>query len=1094
MGSISNPSGPSITGYTQPIITNEISSTLLAYNNAKAAFTAAQTTFNATPSNITYRDDLKNAVSNLQIAATAYGTALARQQLFTDQQSSVLISTTISALAGQALPVGSEFVGLTTQVALNLSSEDSAKETARSQLINAFNAYRFTEWKIANTRAEIIKQQADQAYAIATSTPFDNTQLTSLNASLTTLLTVDRPTNTQLLNQALSQYSTTFGAIDSELVTAIAAARTQAETWADYIATAQAASSAYINSLFQQAQTNDQTATTIHYSQYEDTNATATGQALDAANNVYITTRNQLSASGPGNVTSSSPSLPPSRKILSMAQLMQIVSEVQLAMSELSKQMNDADRRINSFRREVAFNEMLGGVNQQIALDDWARTLASVDSNFNKQVDKDNTNTFGDVTDIYNIYQQNTSVINSVIDQINLEIDQQNARNKALVDAANSLNPAIVATINSSNQNKADTTNVLDYTNIDPDSSAPTPETVRTPLTYPPDIPHYPYIGSYPAAPTADLSSDPPTFPTQAEIDAFNNNVIDIAKKIAPFTERVQKALQFALSGSTTNFARLQLQEFFLRPYITVRDTTIKSSYDGFLQLFPAFQQQILSMRRGTEAQKNELEPVIVSVAKKLETATPDILPSDIKGSSTTNVVAGVGLTTADVTSKPSAVGRVIESITSSSEFKEVIQSLLERGSIQAGLETIGTIPSVAKQISSLGIPFSETLLESGIDIGKIIEKKSIEALVTALLRNLSAGILNTKELQANALTLLKDSIAAQALSKKELHDALGQLIALQQLVLLLTASFLGVSSGFSAGTIISGFGGTSTVNNTGAQATGGGDQSSVDTNIEDTTTEDELVQNIAEDDLTQRILSDLVKKDAISRRQNTQDSSGTTQSTADENSQDIQNEDIQDETDPTTIANQLRDEFQSLPQEVQNQIRQGTSGGDDTTSGLVSALASGKISPKEAGYLNAVLTKNAAIHFASQASAFASDTAKSLFRKSEEQTQIEEDNAKYDLKMEDIERDATNPLSITNETRDLMQSAFKTTSFNFADRRAAMAHLESFTKSISKMSNFNEVAVHSLLDPGKSILREFSIITRSAGDRAKQSPIILGG
>ncbi len=53
---------------------------------------------------------------------------------------------------------------------------------------------------------------------------------------------------------------------------------------------------------------------------------------------------------------------------------------------------------------------------------------------------------------------------------------------------------------------------------------------------------------------------------------------------------------------------------------------------------------------------------------------------------------------------------------------------------------------------------------------------------------------------------------------------------------------------------------------------------------------------------------------------------------------------------------------------------------------------------------------------------------------------------------------------------------------------------IQNFIQSVSKLSSFQNVFLNYLIDPAKSIIRDFSIITRTNTDKRNQPPVMLGG
>ena len=98
------------------------------------------------------------------------------------------------------------------------------------------------------------------------------------------------------------------------------------------------------------------------------------------------------------------------------------------------------------------------------------------------------------------------------------------------------------------------------------------------------------------------------------------------------------------------------------------------------------------------------------------------------------------------------------------------------------------------------------------------------------------------------------------------------------------------------------------------------------------------------------------------------------------------------------------------------------------------------------------------------------------------------------EARLRDISAPYKTPTTLPPQVLDQVSVAFRTYFNNLADQKTAATAYETFAKTIQRLSDFNHVAINYLLDPAKIILRQFSIVTRTAQDRIQQPKIALSG
>ncbi len=74
------------------------------------------------------------------------------------------------------------------------------------------------------------------------------------------------------------------------------------------------------------------------------------------------------------------------------------------------------------------------------------------------------------------------------------------------------------------------------------------------------------------------------------------------------------------------------------------------------------------------------------------------------------------------------------------------------------------------------------------------------------------------------------------------------------------------------------------------------------------------------------------------------------------------------------------------------------------------------------------------------------------------------------------------------------LQKAFRIVFRNYDDANFAKGVFERFTTTVENLHDFNSVVLDLLLNPGRSILKNFSLISRSGHDAREQPQIFFGG
>ncbi len=1114
-----------------------------SYNSAFSAWQSANQTLNSS------RNAYKYAADDAFNASIAYGNALARSQMGSDQDASREIASIIAQFASKTIPQESDLQGLTLSAYQDLQRKGDDSKSQREALIPAFNTYRYIEASMAYAWTSFFKEQADHLYGQISETPYDRSKFVAAHTRRIEI-NDSRLNAATALETALSAYSSSYQNVDTTLRNIISAAKAQTDQWSQYLATKQAQVGATVSAALNQHITDEQSAKDAYTTTYPDKNPEYTKDRLVYEYKEYTAQTKMLRASGSGVLLSSVaiPKLPVNTgAVLSISEIMDIFAKIGIMTSDLSKLMSRSDNLISSFLREIGQNDANYLLNSRTASDAWDRIKYGVDLRYNTNTDEENEVTYIQVTNIYKVYQNNVALINDVITQINSEIRKNNTTTKELVDAVNSLSPKIIQAINEAYQNRSDTKNKLDYSESEPNSGIPTPLSPRSTLEYPAEIPLYELLESLSPPPEANFDGEPASLPSIGEINAFNATIDIIVKKLAPFLPRVQKELIANTFGSQEELRLLNPQKLYFRKKVEIRDGFLKTTYDGFLSLIQAFSQQISSMARADEDRSNN--------ARKNRTGlfSRDPLisqaPQNSRAAASATVSDGISFSNTEMEANPSNVGKIINQVIRSDQFSSVLYNLYERISLQAGLQVAGSAPKTARTISEMGIPLNELLEEDGISILQLMDQEITQEATIAMINLLAAAVQDEETLFNNAIQLMESSGSMNTATEAELKEALLELVAIQQLQLIQLALFMGFGAQIAAEDLLSSL----QENPTQKALLDAGIGSGIPSNsmeqiisalgskihsmaplfselgIEQEEQKALLLligANSAKVSLTnnvpggaafkgallqklkasglevpqamesplfpaqiQAILhqkAELQGKMAITLNAIQKAFSGeasTSRATSSLNSSPI--------VSASAILKEAERKYRAIPAELRAAL--GKASGqvsalsNEAKETLTFSLLSQAMSLKETGALIALLgiERDRTIDQA----LMANDFTKALFEPTEKGKK-----STYRVQKEDFKQQIERPATLPKETREIVRQAFETVANKFELPESLYQFLERSTYTNQKMLNFNIIAVDYLLNPAKIIIREFSAITRSSGDKLKQSPMMIGG
>lgn len=191
----------------------------------------------------------------------------------------------------------------------------------------------------------------------------------------------------------------------------------------------------------QAAKAADEALKTQHFIDYPDVNPVVQAQIEQILISAFQTMQNiNANLVKPSFVDTSQINLPqlPAAGHMSMTQLIQFLTLVSAFFSQLLREIRRTDSRVNEFRLTLfatSYGSQADATSRNMA---WANTLQAQDSKYNQFVVLDNHNNSQHTVDQIQDIFDNIDAINAVIDQLNKEIDEQNARGIEVVTDYNS--------------------------------------------------------------------------------------------------------------------------------------------------------------------------------------------------------------------------------------------------------------------------------------------------------------------------------------------------------------------------------------------------------------------------------------------------------------------------------------------------------------------------------------------------------------------------------------------------------------------------------------------------------------------------------
>lgn len=1230
-GSISDipPQGPSVpSGTSLETIQGLIDSSQTTYNTALSAYNSARTAYiNAkntadsqysaytqNPPQTTLADytaaaqaleaassTWQTAIANLHYAAVDYVNTLAYQQIYYAQTSDPTINTALTSILSQSLPPTTPlsdtipgFPWLSSAQIAALTSDKGQLASVLATLLTNFQNYRHVEWSIAYNTACLqtveailttathnihLAQAGVSGYDLATWQLVYNTYLsaqttyqTELSAKQSEALGI-----ISSLNSAVSAYEATYNNIKN-LGTPLPTIDTTLQTIIDFCANwnttvilpAQQAVSAELNAAITALVSANQAMIANFNAQFSAEHPALSASTIAQLLSELAAVQSALTAAGVTLVRSiNTPQLPASSSSMSMTELMKIIGQAELMSEELIKQAANAEHQITTLRLQFAISHLMLYANELAALEVWSEQLKQAQIAFNATVEADNETTFNNDLAVYNLYKSNIPLINQVIDQVNEQINAENVRAQALVDACNQMDPAIILAIfNEQLSVQQAPAYLLDHFI---GLTQPPPELPAT-ITFTPiplfehvsesELPNSPY-SSYPGAKSLDLNV----------MSTFNEQISAFLSKISPFSNLVEQALANASPAGTN----VELSIILMKSLMPVQDMAITAlQFKVAFTLLYSFLSQTTLSGMSSESEEEKSADLLAQLYEILGLF-----------SGTTGQGGSIGIG-GSLLASAGAFGAALSQITNSSIFNQTIEAIVQRAAMFAGLQVAGTLPQILSQLAAKNMTLADLLELEGQKGGAEVEAQTRADLINALMQQLALAASTPGALSQSAIDILKNFPSLATLSQDQLAQLISGVVTAEQMVLLSLTVLLGVSLGLSPAQMATSlFGGTGittgdmvtrfeglgipeararelaalsvgfdelekTLSDLGfdpqtrtmlmaiiASAQGHisltdgapGGPAFLDTLLTELKSHGVTVTvNINSPDFLSELLKQLEIKANEEQRAIlrgallgevapavtipspspltlTQQFQQAAQETWDQINEIFATPPptvpvVPPTTpiNPISILSHFVSIFQTLAPDIQAELVAEAAANpnvaaiselsDEQKASLMLALRLGVITPAEGtSLLNlAVLQMQMA---AQGAQMTLSDVETAIISKLFTPT-ADELRQREEFRLRDINAPYIAPTTVSPQVLDQVSVAFRKFFNDLKDQTTAAQAFEVFSQSIQRLSDFNKVAVDFLLDSAKIIMRQFSIITRTAQDRMQQPKISL--
>jgi|GEM_PF-5421252 len=741
---------------------------------AKATLDAAQTVFT------TEQTKYEALYDNLNQTATLLVNAQAEKQKQLDDNLNSNLATALPNLSSN--PLYSDIL-----------AANQRRLDGRSALNLAINNYRDNEANIRTARKELLDLNAkllDDCYTIISTETKDNwvvpADMTQDQADITAKQNEisgyisDRTVDSTAINTALVAYKKAFDApmTDTEPGLTTLLQQAYAGTSTDFRALMASLQDNYTFAIewtesFYKAQVAADAVGTM------STPAQIEAEITQLKEETTTAIQRMLST-GMGGVEINVPQLPAPEGDVSMNDIMRFITKAQLYMDDLRRKFQLTDAQLNALRLTIwvyMLSILAAEFSKRLA---YLSSLSSADS-YNQVVKDKNDARYTTAQDQQTFIHDNKDKINGVItDTQGTVADFQDAQN--IVNALNLSAQESVKLYNAAAETEPETTNRLDIFDDDtPDLTLPTPQDI------PSAIPELTLIDELPDPPAP---SYPLSDADKQKIDEYNQTIEKINETLYPIRDKLaalDPPITFNLLQPLSYAETIGPGEFI---DLTGSLNILMSSYTTLVSLIS----QSFSTTLTSQDEQDLLKELTVGLRLRLTA------PVATKTRGTDAIGAGLGISTLEVGVSPGTVNRVMNELMESDMYKTAMLNLLEQGTFFGALPAGLRLPEGYTTYSTLGMVRGEEARQGEVGVRTRSEISTENTQYASVADALIVASENTKLLRENAVFILSQSDEAKKLTDAELQLLTDKLVVMQRLQLLTMATVAAASIGAQSG------------------------------------------------------------------------------------------------------------------------------------------------------------------------------------------------------------------------------------------------------------------------------------------------------
>jgi len=744
---------------------------LVAHGASQADINAARTLLT------TYRDSLTSSKTSYTTACTDFETsatlllnAKAIFQQSIDNDVNTQLDAYVPQLDGK----------IDTTLYDEIVAANTNRQTARAALNTAVNNYRNLEKSIKDDRIAVTALvherslaranaiinnptlQSQWATLVAAAEASYDSQIVTKTAHLSGLLST-RTSFEAALTTAIDNFQDAFDHLrvageQAGLITLFEEARvalgTEIDSYIQAMKDAKAAADAYVDALIAAQKAADEAARLAHEA------ATGNAAALEAA----IAQAHNASTTSTATVLSSDflkslglditfPALVASGGDISMMDLMGFITSSQLMIQQIKQHANLSDDRINQLRMQI-WEYILSLVAQEYSLRmSYLMDVTDKDTTYEDEVKSVNTTRYDDAVKAADDFNKlDIDQINALIDAYNAESSTKKANYDLAVNAWNEASQGSTDLINEANKVQPDAVNLLNLYGIDPTMAYPALLTAPTAEVFT-TLPH---ISKLP---------DPPVAPaSQADIDAYNNTIRNIAATLDVIQDKIDTAIP------NIDYQMTDLVPLVYRDEITIRDFDTEFDFDALQNSVNALLAMI-KQTLGLSDEEADLLTVDLSVIRR----------SFREGRSVAATGTGVGFQTAFFITEPTLVETIAIQLMGGQDFRNTMKDLLDQGTFIAALPVALRRSPLMKNYSIMGMLRGETLT----DIERAALQRTQDSITARQLQVVADQLLSQAEnvelLRRNAMSILAKDPRSANLTATQANAIITRLTVMQQ-------------------------------------------------------------------------------------------------------------------------------------------------------------------------------------------------------------------------------------------------------------------------------------------------------------------------